>query len=369
MAAPLRNAPCCRCKKAGHEIYSQMLGRDVIFNHHNPMISADYDFLHSCTRSFQQLLKGWASQPLERISKLDFVLFLLFNLERRVELRDAAVLDLFGELVQQSHLRFKLLVVKVVTRAEVEEPQQQLLMRQARMALGRLGVEHELRVHELRCRGNHDGWRFSDEVDLQALEAIVHRCCAEFKLFAGAPTADLAKCVSSRCPYLCTWLGGHCCHRCLSTSGASHGPRCDRCVAQPKHSKPMQSGRDHREPSASREGYACRHEGSTVSRAERFRRCFSQAQEQQLKRPGSLLLQTSALRRLQRCLNGSHDAQMPGTLDDCLAGLGYPIQEGPNWRLWCPAEAGLKVSLKLLWAALHGFQEFFFLVEGSRPSG
>eukprot|EP00913_Durusdinium_trenchii_P012028 g11300.t1 len=32
------------CNKAGHEVYSAMLQRDVIFNHHNPMLEKDYEF-------------------------------------------------------------------------------------------------------------------------------------------------------------------------------------------------------------------------------------------------------------------------------------------------------------------------------------
>ena len=220
------------------------------------------------------------------------MLFLLFNLERRVELRDAAVLELFQELARISRLRFQLLVVKVVTRAEVDEPQERLLTQQTAVVPGLKPFRNELYVHELSCKGSHDGWRFSDETDLRALKALVELHCPEFKLFASAPNTEFAQCNIPGCPYLCTWLAGHCCHRCMSTGGSSHGPRCDRWQAAKTEPK-------------DRSGYA-KHEGThstqgTLSRAERFAGCLARAQAQQQQRPGSLQLQTSALRRLQRC--------------------------------------------------------------------
>ncbi|OLQ07141.1 Polyketide synthase PksJ [Symbiodinium microadriaticum] len=332
------------CKKAGHTVYSPMLNRDVIFNHHNPMIPADYEFLQSCVRSLQHLLKGWTATPVN-ISLDDFVLFLLFNLERRVELQDAAVLELFEELVRQSQLPFRLLVVKVVTKA-ADAPQESLLMQRSVEEAGQKSKVQELYVHQLKCQGSHDGWRFSDDADFHALERIICRLCSELKLFAGAPTMPLLPCSSEGCPYLCTWLAGHCCHRCSSKAGW-HGPRCDRHRGE---------GQDQQGPVEPARGYKpSGHFLGTVSRAERFRSSLSQAQTQGPQGP-SLSLQTSALRRLERCLRADIEAETDETRV-CESGesfepLGQPIHEGPSWKLWCPLEANLSTSLQLLRAAL-----------------
>ena len=347
----------CRCKKAGHKIYSPMLQRDVIFNHHNPMIPADYDFLISCVHSFQQLLKGWTPRHLQCISDQDFVLFLLFNLERRVELQDTAVLELFEELARHSTLRFRLLVVKVLTKATTaseDKPQERLLM-QRKVDL------QELYVHELRCLGSHDGWRFSDEADLRLLERIIQHRCPEFRLFAGAPTADPAKCGTAGCPYLCTWLSGHCCHRCKTTGSHAHGPRCDLALFEEHEEKAKQKAEKKAvwggpvQHTSTQGGL-----GVVVPRADRFRKCLSLAQQLQQQRPKSLQLQTSALRRLERCLIGEPDAPEPKEPLNAARNreatgcelLGHPIQEGPSWRLWCPLEANLVASLELLRATL-----------------
>eukprot|EP00439_Symbiodinium_sp_Y106_P032833 s1249_g3.t3 len=333
------------CKKAGHNIYSPMLHRDVIFNHHNPMIPADYEFLQSCMLSFQHLLKGWTATPVD-ISQEDFVLFLLFNLERRVELKDLAVLELFEELLRQSQLPFRLLVVKVVTKA-THAPQESLLMqRSVEVAgAGQISKVQELYVHQLKCQGSHDGWRFSDDADFHALERIIRSHSPEFKLFAGAPTMALLPCSSEGCEYLCTWLAGHCCHRCSSKAGW-HGPRCDRHRLEQGQEGSVEPVTGYK-PSG--EGHP--HPGSKT-RAERFRSSLSQAQTQGQggQRP-SLSLQTSALRRLQRCLRAT-EAETDETRlcesGESFEALGHPIHEGPSWKLWCPLEANLCTALKLL---------------------
>lgn len=139
--------------KAGHRIYSKMLQRDVIFNHHNPMTKKDYDFFVSQINSLRTLLRQSFGE--------DELLFLLFNLERRVALKDDAILELFEQLCRDCSWNFELLVLKIKTKSE-ERREKRLLK------LEKKGKR--LAVHELHCRGSHDGWRFSNPEDLQALE-------------------------------------------------------------------------------------------------------------------------------------------------------------------------------------------------------
>lgn len=214
--------------QAGHEIYSEMLQHEVIFNHHNPMLAKDYAFFQSTVTSLQALMVGDKSPMEESLQSNSMVLFLLFNLERRFQLKDVAIQELFQELNSQCCWTFQLLVVKVHTKA-VETPQHRLLLEDRCFStkLNRSKQFNQLLVYELLCQGTHDGWRFSDEKDMQSLGEIVLKG-RDFRLLSGSPAEKLSKCSTSLCPFSSTWLSTHCCHSCAKTSGARHGEKCDR---------------------------------------------------------------------------------------------------------------------------------------------
>eukprot|EP00929_Paragymnodinium_shiwhaense_P018981 TRINITY_DN13086_c0_g1_i1.p1 TRINITY_DN13086_c0_g1~~TRINITY_DN13086_c0_g1_i1.p1 ORF type:complete len:631 (+),score=120.94 TRINITY_DN13086_c0_g1_i1:157-2049(+) len=163
--------------KAGHSIYSPMLEREVIFNHHNPMVSHEYSFLSQCTDHFMGLFKSWplnAEEALSQASPDKQALFLLFNLEKRGPLVDDDVLGLFAQMRAQCLLPFELLVVKVRTNCEDKKPTHRTLVQEERRGAGGEGLQPcMLSVHELRCVGGHDGLRFSNADDAAVLKAVL----------------------------------------------------------------------------------------------------------------------------------------------------------------------------------------------------
>lgn len=164
-------------KKAGHARYSMMVGRPVIFNHHNPMIPSDYEFLSSCVECFRGLLvnaDGQVAWKLDGDQKNGSgrVLFLLFNLERHGRLNDTEIEELFEQLCLQSRYPFELLVVKTITRTS-DDPSCRCTKIHRQAAHGRFEIENEVRVYELHCQGTHDGFRFSDRADMELLRRLV----------------------------------------------------------------------------------------------------------------------------------------------------------------------------------------------------
>ena len=331
--------------QAGHEIYSEMLQREVIFNHHNPMLAKDYDFFVSSVKSLQALMSSapncdaMSTSQSSKSSKSS-VLFLLFNLEGRVQLKDLAIQELFQELNTQWQCEawsFQLLVVKVHTKA-AERPQHRLLADQC-LSNGKL--KNQLLVYELLSQGSHDGWRFSDEKDMQALSEIV--LGRDFRLLSVSPAEELSKCSTLSCPFSNTWLSTHCCHSCAQSAGSRHGDKCDG-LGQ----RPSEASKNTPEPS---------HSG-TVSRATRFQESLAKAREMQ-RTEKSLQLQTSAVRKLRRLLN--HDLRSSGSswssCQDTVSipkewqFLGFPVYNSDFCRIWSPASDDIFAAFQTLMEA------------------
>ena len=127
------------------------------------MLPKDYDFFVSGVNCLRSLLESSRKE-----NEKDELLFLLFNLERRVALKDEAILELFYELSSTCSWHFELLVLKIITKCG-ERRGKLLLEQETKGGRGRLAV------HELWCRGSHNGWRFSDLEDLQAVEVRKER--------------------------------------------------------------------------------------------------------------------------------------------------------------------------------------------------
>ncbi len=323
--------------QAGHEIYSEMLHREVIFNHHNPMLEKDYDFFVSCVKSLQALMdesiESTESMPRTK-SKSSNVLFLLFNLEGRVQLKNVALRELFEELSSQCAWSFQLLVVKVHTKT-VDRPWHHLIENQHS---NRRNLNHQLLVYELFARGTHDGWRFSDEQDMKILSEIV-LTGRDFRLYPS-PIEPWMKCNTLHCPFSTTWLSTHCCHSCAKTRGSRHGDKCDRC----KH--------------VAETGQSAETKRGTVlaPRQQRFQTCLAKAQEMQFSRSKSLQLQTSALRKLQRnpfLADWMKAVTVNGDISDSNESpewrfLGFPIAQTDLWRLWCPGSTNVLPAFETL---------------------
>ncbi|CAK9056343.1 unnamed protein product [Durusdinium trenchii] len=348
------------CNKAGHEVYSAMLQRDVIFNHHNPMLEKDYEFFVANVKSLQALM--WSPHSLPepngrspRCSSM--VLFLLFNLERRVPLRHSAIQELFQELTSQCSWNFQLLVVQVHTKA-AESPQSRLL--EDRSSRNCSNLTQQLLVYELLCQGAHDGWRFSDEKDMQALGEIVLNG-RDFRLMP-APGEKLAKCNTLSCPFSNTWLSTHCCHSCAKTSGSRHGDRCDGI----KH-----HGHDDTQRPGEMKSVSTR--SGTVSRAVRFQEALSKARELQ-RTAKCLQIQSSAVRKLRSVLpkqqthlehSSSQDCCHMESVTDEWQFLGYPLYADEGCRIWSPGASDLRAAFQTLLDWPRSKAPAFLLVEGA----
>ena len=340
--------------QAGHEIYSEMLQREVIFNHHNPMLAKDYDFFVSSVKSLQALMSSAPKcdamstapqspqSPQSSKSSKSSVLFLLFNLEGRVQLKDVAIQELFQELnAQCGTWSFQLLVVKVHTKA-AESPQHRLLTDQ-RLSNGKL--RNQLLVYELLSQGSHDGWRFSDEKDMQALSEIVLNG-RDFRLLSVSPSEELSKCSTLSCPFSNTWLATHCCHSCAKSAGSRHGDKCDGLE------RPGEALNTH-DPS----------QIGTVSRATRFQESLAKAREMQ-RTEKCLQLQTSAVRKLRNVLK--HEELRSSSGQDCgpvsvpkeWQFLGFPVYKSDVCRIWSPASDDIFAAFQTLmeaWAITSGW--------------
>ena len=318
--------------QAGHEIYSEMLHREVIFNHHNPMLEKDYDFFVSSVKSLQALMESRESMPTK-----SNVLFLLFNLEGRVQLKDVALRELFQELSSQCAWSFQLLVVKVHTKTE-DRPWHRLIENQHS---NRRNLNQQLLVYELFAQGTHDGWRFSDEQDMKILGEIV-LTGRDFRLYPS-PIEPLMKCNTLDCPFSTTWLSTHCCHTCGKTRGSRHGDKCDRYKHADIDTNVGQSAET-------------KHGTVLAPRQQRFQACLAKAQEMQCSRSKSLQLQTSALRKLQRnpfLSDWMKAIAVNGNISDSNERpewrfLGFPIAQTDLWRLWCPGSTNLLPAFETL---------------------
>lgn len=316
--------------KAGHLTYSAMLERNIIFNHHNPVLPEDYEYLTRCVNSFRGLLKVHPSCTADVASQAGNsgkVLFLLFNLERRVPLDDGAVLALFRQLCARCLLDLELLVVKVVTRSE-DSPVQRLLSHQHQLATSG-ARQGDLWVYELRCVGTHDGYRFSDAVDTDALRDLL--------LGISAPVGDAPL------------LGG---------------PRVFELASQVQDGTATLGARRHGELGRRAKGADTRlKENSTAStRMERLNACLAEAQRLQDEAPGSLLLSAAVVRKLFRHIGRAEEAGQALLSADknfgqhmSMKALGAALGCHPVYAsaegaclVWCPPASRALAALRAL---------------------
>ena len=360
LSKPVRSAGAVL--QAGHEIYSEMLQREVIFNHHNPMLAKDYNFFVSSVKSLQALMSSAPNCDAMSTtqSSKSSVLFLLFNLEGRVQLKDVAIQELFQELNTQWQCEawsFQLLVVKVHTKA-AERPQHRFLADQC-LSNGKL--KNQLLVYELLSQGSHDGWRFSDEKDMQALSEIVLNG-RDFRLLSVSPAEELSKCSTLSCPFSNTWLSTHCCHSCAKSAGSRHGDKCDGLEHETKNAKNgnindengQRCQRRQRPSEASKNTHDPSH--GTVSRATRFQESLAKAREMQ-RTEKSLQLQTSAVRKLRRVLLKHELRSSWSSCQDAVSipkewqFLGFPVYKSEFCRIWSPASDDIFAAFQTLMEA------------------
>eukprot|EP00927_Polykrikos_kofoidii_P053931 TRINITY_DN48447_c0_g1_i1.p1 TRINITY_DN48447_c0_g1~~TRINITY_DN48447_c0_g1_i1.p1 ORF type:complete len:1161 (+),score=134.13 TRINITY_DN48447_c0_g1_i1:174-3485(+) len=312
--------------KAGHRVYSAMLQREVVFNHHNPMLERDYEFLSGCVDSFCGLLRPW---PIEKASDErsiaehnGMVLFLLFNLEKRRVLSDADVLQVFDQLSQQCRSPLQLLVVKIITCAEEKSPSHRLLLHQLRepavLGDGIHSARAELFVHELRSCGANDGYRFDEERDTEALRRI---------LLDGLVSSE--------------------------GDGSSESKRYFAVTSAPPGGSCQEGG------GISRAGAAPAVVAAVppVNRAQRFAAALRDGQMLQRSQAGALTVVQPVLRKLLRQLgrgvpsteSPSHEAdEVFRPLQAALAS--HPVFVAPDrlLRIWCPEQERWPVGLDAL---------------------
>lgn len=149
--------PLDKMPAGGHKVYSGMLGRKIIFNHHDLRDPADLAYFG---RAVTRLL--WALRcPNPK-------LFVIANHEHSGPLVDEDVDSLFDCLLSRCIGQLDLVVVKVWGFSKASTPAP------ARQVRRRKEGDGVLSVHELRCRGHFDnGIGLKDPQDQEEFEAIV----------------------------------------------------------------------------------------------------------------------------------------------------------------------------------------------------
>jgi hypothetical protein len=189
--------------KAGHQIYGPMLGRHVVFNHHNPGLgagSSDDDaayFVRAAARLAHQLSDATRARKL----------FVVCSLEKRGALDDSSIDALFRELALHPCAKAagsggaELVVVKIYSPGTsspsnpVGPVGPSLVRRSVLAATEGSASRASLRLHALRCRGGvgRDGLTLTDALDRADLEAILFpagafdRCADDIGDVGGAP--------------------------------------------------------------------------------------------------------------------------------------------------------------------------------------
>ena len=93
--------------RAGHLVYSTLVGRDVIFNHHDPSTPAGHAYFARAARRLLLLCKG-AGKCADR------KLLVLLNVEKRGPLVDDELRALFATLCKSGMSNFDMVAVRIV---------------------------------------------------------------------------------------------------------------------------------------------------------------------------------------------------------------------------------------------------------------
>ena len=80
----------------GHELYSAMLGHDVIFNHHDPRTDDGHSYFERAVQRLQMILGGAGVAGVDKVGGRK--LFVILGLEHRNELKLTELEDLFDTL-------------------------------------------------------------------------------------------------------------------------------------------------------------------------------------------------------------------------------------------------------------------------------
>jgi hypothetical protein len=153
---------------AGHSLYSPMLARTTVFNHHDPSSNEGHEYFERTVARVRKILRSSVRK-----------VFLMCSLERREQLDEEAVSRLFAALALMTS-NFELVAVKIVAPAPPESSCGARLLRRAAAGAGGSCV---LRIHELLCRRGvgHAGLTLLDPADNADLARV---------LFDGASDGD-----------------------------------------------------------------------------------------------------------------------------------------------------------------------------------
>lgn len=136
--------------KAGHQLYSEMLGRATIFNHHDPRVAEHHAYLSRAVERMRRLLAMPA--PHRKV-------FLLCSHENRFQLEVRELLQLFEQLSSVSEC-FAILAVRFQACDSEER-----LTPGATSVLAEEMLGSSLEVFDLQLRGGHTGLFFESAED------------------------------------------------------------------------------------------------------------------------------------------------------------------------------------------------------------
>lgn len=178
---------CGQAGKAGHTMYSEMLGRATVFNHHDPRIAEHYDYLCRATARLQHVL---ALPPSER------KVFLLCSLESGFHIGEAELDDLFRRFRKQT-TNFRLLALRLTRASEGRRAETV----GATSVMRREAEEGSLELFDLVLQGDHEGLSLDSEEDRQVFEQLV-RCRLDGYAMGLDPLAsgDVAGCDGGAAP-------------------------------------------------------------------------------------------------------------------------------------------------------------------------
>jgi hypothetical protein len=145
---------------AGHALYSEMLNKHTIFNHHDPSSDAGSAYFQRAVQRFRLILGS--NEP---------KLFVIFSLEHRDALDDEALKQLFVLLASRT-TDFKMVAVKIFSPAPAEST-----------SFGPHAIQQysandgtcSLQVHEFICRGGlgNAGLTLLDPADNKDLSSLL----------------------------------------------------------------------------------------------------------------------------------------------------------------------------------------------------
>jgi len=150
---------CGQAGRAGHELFSKLLGKATIFNHHDPRVPEHHDYFCRAVDRFRKVLQT----PADGAAKV----FLLCSLEVGFHLDEAELLELFHELCLRTS-SFALVAIRLAcsTDDDVSLPRVTLQAHQ-KVDCG------TLHLYDMVLRGAHEGLRLQDGHDREAFDKLL----------------------------------------------------------------------------------------------------------------------------------------------------------------------------------------------------